>query len=206
VAKWFLRSPTGADRSELPNLKARSPYRFRFEAAFSRMTLEEILTNRNRLIEEILHDVKEASTSYGVAIRRADVKDIVFPGNLQEIMNRVLAAQRNAEAQLVEARTRAEVDQIQVRTKADSLLREAEADTEARRLRDRADVDAARTKAEMELELNEQRQKIGEILANQPALLRLQELETLRALARNGNARIYIGFEKHWPNGEAASR
>jgi len=30
-------------------------------------------------------------------------------------------------------------------------------------------------------------------------LLRLQELETLRELARTANARIYIGFDKHLP-------
>ena len=50
------------------------------------MTLEEILTNRNRLSEDILHDVKEIAARYGVSIARADVKDLVFPGNLQEIM------------------------------------------------------------------------------------------------------------------------
>src|SRR5262245_65071451 len=72
------------------------------------MTLEEILTNRNRLSEDILRDVKEAAANYGVAILRADVKDLVFPGNLQEIMNRVLAAERMSQAQLVEARTKAE--------------------------------------------------------------------------------------------------
>ena len=32
------------------------------------MSLEEILTNRNRLSEDILRDVKEAASSYGVAI------------------------------------------------------------------------------------------------------------------------------------------
>jgi regulator of protease activity HflC (stomatin/prohibitin superfamily) len=169
------------------------------------MTLEEILTNRNRLSEDILQDVKEAATGYGVAIRRADVKDLAFPGNLQEIMNRVLAAERNSQAQLVEARTRAEVDQIQAKSKADSLIREAQVESEARRLRDKADADAARVKAEMELELNERRQKIGEIFSRQPALLRLQELEALRDLARNGNARIYIGFDKHWPDVEPSS-
>ncbi|MCI0360897.1 MAG: slipin family protein, partial [Planctomycetaceae bacterium] len=58
------------------------------------MTLEEILTNRTRFSEDILRDVKESAASYGVAISRADVKDLVFPGNLQEIMNRVLAAER----------------------------------------------------------------------------------------------------------------
>ena len=69
-------------------------------------TLEEILTNRNRLSEDILRDVTEAASGYGVAIQRADVKDLIFPGNLQEIMNRVLAAERMSEAQLVEARTK----------------------------------------------------------------------------------------------------
>lgn len=36
----------------------------------------DFLTNRNRLSEEILSDVKEAANGYGVAIRRADVKDL----------------------------------------------------------------------------------------------------------------------------------
>jgi len=76
------------------------------------MTLEEILTNRNRLSEDILRDVKEAASGYGVEIMRADVKDLIFPGNLQEIMNRVLAAERMSQAQLVEARTKAETQRI----------------------------------------------------------------------------------------------
>ena len=90
------------------------------------MTLEEILTNRNRLSEDILADVKEAATSYGVDIGRADVKDLVFPGNLQEIMNRVLAAERLSEAHLIEARTKAEVQRLDAQAKADA--RRAESD------------------------------------------------------------------------------
>lgn len=37
----------------------------------------------------------------------------------------------------------------------------------------------------------------GQILSENPALLRLEELKALRELAQNGNARIYIGFDKH---------
>ncbi|MAG94544.1 MAG: hypothetical protein CMJ48_12460 [Planctomycetaceae bacterium] len=102
------------------------------------MTLEEILTNRNRLSEDILSDVKESATGYGVTIRRADVKDLIFPGNLQEIMNRVLAAERNSQAQLVEARTRAEVDEIQAKSRAEIVRREAAAAAEARRVAQQA--------------------------------------------------------------------
>src|SRR3972149_1839958 len=82
------------------------------------MTLEEILTNRNRLSEDILRDVKEAASGYGVEIMRADVKDLIFPGNLQEIMNRVLAAERMSQAQLVEARTKAETQRLEAQTGA----------------------------------------------------------------------------------------
>ena len=54
------------------------------------------------------------------------MKDLIFPGNLQEIMNRVLAAERNSQAQLVEARTKAEVEEIQGKTRAEAKRREAE--------------------------------------------------------------------------------
>src|SRR4029450_7025654 len=84
------------------------------------MTLEAILTNRNQLSEDILRDVGTIATGYAVGILRADVKDIVFPGNLQDIMNRVLTAQRLAEAQLVEARTKAEVQRIDAAARAEA--------------------------------------------------------------------------------------
>src|SRR5215471_10245370 len=104
------------------------------------MTLEEILTNRNRLSEDILRDVKEIASRYGVAILRADVKDLVFPGNLQEIMNKVLAAERMSEAQLIEARTKAQTQQIDAQAKAEMRKLEAEAQAVAQRLQAQADA------------------------------------------------------------------
>src|SRR5262245_18022817 len=98
------------------------------------MTLEEILTNRNRLSEDILRDVKGTAASYGVTIQRADVKDLVFPGNLQEIMNKVLAAERMSQVQLVEARTKADVQKIESQSKAEAQRQEAEARAQAQLL------------------------------------------------------------------------
>jgi regulator of protease activity HflC (stomatin/prohibitin superfamily) len=161
------------------------------------MTLEEILTNRNRLSEDILLDVKEAAANYGVAILRADVKDLVFPGNLQEIMNRVLAAERMSEAQLVEARTKAETQRIDAQVRADAHRTEAEAQAEAMKLAAQAGAEAIRVKTEAEINALREREQAAEAYSAHPALLRLQELETLRELARTANARIYIGFDKH---------
>ncbi|MDB2685848.1 slipin family protein [Mariniblastus sp.] len=160
------------------------------------MNLEEILTNRNRLSEDILSDVTESANGYGVAIRRADVKDLIFPGNLQEIMNRVLAAERQSEAQLVEARTQAEVDQIESESRAEITRRDAEANAEALRLREQAEAESLRAKVDAETQAYEQRAKAASVLEGHPALLRLAELETLRDLAKNANARLYLDLEK----------
>jgi regulator of protease activity HflC (stomatin/prohibitin superfamily) len=168
------------------------------------MPLEEILTNRNRLSEDILRDVQESAAGYGVTIGRADVKDLVFPGNLQEIMNRVLAADRNAQAQLIEARTRAEVQQIQAQADADAQRRAAESEAETHRLREQASADAVQMRAEAEVRALEQRQKSGKVYREFPQLLRLEELRSIQALAGNANARIYIGFDKpSLPKGDA---
>jgi regulator of protease activity HflC (stomatin/prohibitin superfamily) len=159
------------------------------------MTLEDILTNRTRLSEDILRDVKESATSYGVAIARADVKDLVFPGNLQEIMNRVLAAERTSQAQLVEARTKAEVQKIEAQTKADAQRRQAQTEAEAAVSTARSAAEATRLAVHAEMEALQERQKMAIAYDTHPALLRLEELTTLRDLARNASARLYVDFQ-----------
>src|SRR6266568_2700831 len=108
------------------------------------MTLEDILTNRNQLSEDILRDVKSTAATYGVTIQRADVKDLVFPGNLQEIMNKVLAAERMSQVQLVEARTKADVQKIESQAKAEAQRTEAESRANAQRLAAQGDAEIQR--------------------------------------------------------------
>ena len=172
------------------------------------MTLEAILTNRNQLSEDILAELQNVAGGYGVTILRADVKDIVFPGNLQDIMNRVLAAERLSEAQLVEARTKAEKETLEARTKAetDRIAATARAETdqigataraEVVRLAAEAEAEAERIRAMAAVEALRVRSENAASYAQHPALLRLQELESLATLSRNAQARIYIGFDKH---------
>jgi regulator of protease activity HflC (stomatin/prohibitin superfamily) len=168
------------------------------------MTLEDILTNRTRLSDDILREVKESATSYGVAITRADVKDLVFPGNLQEIMNRVLAAERMSQAQLVEARTKAEVQKIEAQTKMDAQRLQAQADAEAALYKARSAAEATHLAVQAEVQALEERQKMADAYSTHPALLRLEELTTLRDLAKNANARLYLDFrEKPRAEGKA---
>jgi regulator of protease activity HflC (stomatin/prohibitin superfamily) len=166
------------------------------------MTLEEILTNRHRLSEEILRDVKEPAAGYGLAVARADVKDLVFPGNLQEIMNRVLAAERMSQAQLVEARTKGEVQRIEALARAESQRLQSQAAVEAQRLEAQGKADAGLLAVQAEMQALELRSKAATAYTAHPALLRLEELATLRELARNGNARLYLDFDRRPSVGE----
>lgn len=170
------------------------------------MTLEEILTNRNRLSEDILQDVTEAAATYGVAILRADVKDLIFPGNLQDIMNRVLAAERNSQAQLVEARTRAEVQQIEAQTRSEINRLQTEAERAAEREAAQTEAEVERIRAEAETRALQERSQAAELYTQHPALLRLVELETLRDLGDASNAHIYVTFNQADNNGNDDSK
>lgn len=160
------------------------------------MSLEEILTNRNRLSEDIMTDVKESASGYGVAILRADVKDLVFPGNLQEIMNKVLAAERLSEARLVETRTELEKRKLEAANEAEVQTLRAEADAKASRSRAEAVAEAERIAAEGESAAMSAREALAKFYQQNPAMLRLKELDAMAELGRNASARLFFGFDK----------
>ncbi|NUQ66438.1 MAG: slipin family protein, partial [Pirellulales bacterium] len=77
---------------------------------------------------------------------------------------------------------------------AEAKRRDAEAEAIARRLQREADAEAERLKAENETRALVERQKAAEVLEQHPGVLRLAELGALRELARNANARVYLGL------------
>lgn len=198
VVQYRVKDPRAAIH-EVTNYQERlySDIQLAARRSLASMSLEEILTNRNRLSEDILSDVKEAANGYGVTIFRADVKDIVFPGNIQEVMNRVLAADRISQAQLIEARTKAEVQKIDAEARTDIQRLEAEANAKVKQLEAEAEAEAHKLKTEAEIVALQNREKNAQAYNRHPALLRLEELETLRELSQTASARIYIGFDKH---------
>ncbi len=160
------------------------------------MSLEEILTNRNKLSEDILNEVKETAATYGVTMQRADVKDLVFPGNLQEIMNRVLAAERNSEVHLIEARAKAEIQRIEAQAKTETVRLEAESAAASRLSIARAEAEAVRVQTNAEIQALREREKAAEAYTTHPALMRLRELETLSEMARTAEVKMLVGFDK----------
>ena len=150
-------------------------------------SLDEILNDRNEISDNVRDVVMESAASYGVTIVRADVKDLVFPGNLREIMNQVLETERRAEAKLIQARKDAEVARI--KSEADQGMEVARLKAEMEQLRMQAQANQETERIALEGELEQ-----AKALAEHPDLIKLKQLEVLKQLAQTGNGKFVIGF------------
>lgn len=110
-----------------------------------------------------------------------------------------------SQVQLVEARTKADVKKIESQSQADSQKLDAEARAHSERLVAQSRAEVQKLQTEAEIKQLQDRERNAQAYAKHPALMRMLELETLRELGRNSNARIYIGFDKHMkPDGAKA--
>jgi regulator of protease activity HflC (stomatin/prohibitin superfamily) len=141
--------------------------------------LDAILSDRNEISDHVKQDVSSAATSYGVEIIRADVKDLVFPGNLREIMNQVLETERRAEAKLIEARKEAEAQQIRSQAENQAALRKLEAQRQQAQIT--AELEQERLQITLQREIEE-----AQAIAQYPMLLRLRQLKALEEMAKQG--------------------
>lgn len=141
--------------------------------------LDEILSDRNEISDAVREDVHGAASDYGVEILRADVKDLVFPGNLREIMNQVLETERRGEAKLLEARREAETLRIHAAAESEAELKRLEAEKTRVRIEAEAEQDRLRLKLEAEIEQ-------AKALAAHPELIRLRQVEALKEMAAGG--------------------
>ncbi len=58
------------------------------------MSLEEVLIARDEIGEELLRQVQESATTYGLKVSGIDFKDLTIPEKLQKIMNQVVLSRR----------------------------------------------------------------------------------------------------------------
>ncbi len=64
-------------------------------------TLDELLTKKEEITQVILTDVKEKVAQLGVEVFDAGIRDIILPGDMKEIMNQVLVAEKKAQANII---------------------------------------------------------------------------------------------------------
>ena len=114
--------------------------------------LDELLAGRDAMTIALGEDVVPKAAALGVHVERVGVKDIVLPGEMKTLLNRVIEAEKEAAANVI-------------------LRREETAATRS----------LANT---------------AKVLAENPVLLRLKELEALKEIAANiKEVRVLVGAE-----------
>ena len=116
------------------------------------VTLDELLEGRDAMTRFLEEQTRAKAARFGVRIERVGVKDVVLPGEMKTLLNRVIEAEKEAAANVI-------------------LRREETAAT-------RSLANTAR------------------VMAENPVLLRLKELETMKEIAGNiDEVRLVVGSD-----------
>ncbi len=67
-------------------------------------SLDELLSNKESISDRILGNVRESAGKIGVEITDCGIRDIILPGEIKEIMNQVLIAEKKAQANIITRR------------------------------------------------------------------------------------------------------
>lgn len=67
-------------------------------------TLDELLEKRDGLAPQVLNTVKERAAALGVEVMDCGIRDVILPGDVKEIMNQVLLAEKKAQANIITRR------------------------------------------------------------------------------------------------------
>jgi len=69
-----------------------------------RRTLEEILAEKVDIDEKVAAEVREEMAGFGVRVGAIALKDVILPGEMREILNQVVTAEKQAQANLIRRR------------------------------------------------------------------------------------------------------
>ncbi|QGX39851.1 slipin family protein [Permianibacter aggregans] len=67
-------------------------------------SLDELLADKNLISRVIAKECTDALAQYGIVLEQVGVKDIILPGEMKDILNQVVQAQKAAEANLIKRR------------------------------------------------------------------------------------------------------
>jgi regulator of protease activity HflC (stomatin/prohibitin superfamily) len=118
-------------------------------AAVGTKTLDQLLGDKESVGKQVRESLASRAEALGVSVRSVGLRDIVLPGDMKEIMNQVIQAQKEAEANLIKRRE---------------------------------ETAAARSQA-----------NTAKLLADNPVLQRLKELELLKDVLANTKTTFVFG-------------
>ena len=77
---------------------------FALRRAIGALTLDELLADKTKLSDDVQADVAGELANAGVAVAMVGIKDVVLPGEMKDILNQVVEAEKVAEANAIRRR------------------------------------------------------------------------------------------------------
>jgi len=111
--------------------------------------LDQLLSDKDAVAHELDEAIRRRSAELGLEITAVGIRDLILPGEVRELMNKVTAAQKLAEANLIARRE----ETAAIRSQANT----------------------------------------AKLLAENPTLMRLRELEVLEKIASSGELKVLLG-------------
>jgi regulator of protease activity HflC (stomatin/prohibitin superfamily) len=118
-------------------------------ASIGTRTLDALLADKESVGGEVRNVIAEKARAFGVEVRSVGLKDLILPGDMKTILNQVVSAQKEAEANLIKRRE---------------------------------ETAAARSQA-----------NTARLLAENPVLVRIRELEALEKILSGAKATFVFG-------------
>lgn len=99
------------------------------------MTLDEVLSGRDKINNELLKVVDEITDAYGIKILSVEIKNIIPPAEIQQAMEKQMKAERDKRAAILQAegQKQSEIERAQGDKQAKILQAEAEKEANIRR-------------------------------------------------------------------------
>ena len=159
-------------------------------SAAGKLELDEVQSSRQKMNEEILQNLREASEVWGLEITRSEITDVRVDEATKEAQRQQLNAERERRATVA----RAEGERQRVELQADGELYEAQKNAEAIKLTADAEAYAVIKKAEADAE---QTRVIAEAISQdgQPAVdfeILKRQVEAIGLLAASDNTKTIV--------------
>jgi len=77
---------------------------FGLRAAVGTRTLDALLEDKGAVDQEVFKDVRDKFAEIGIEVRGIGVKDIILPGDMKDILGKVVAAEKVAQANVIRRR------------------------------------------------------------------------------------------------------
>jgi len=161
------------------------------------MDLQETLTSRGKINDELRTTLDEATNKWGVKVNRVEIQDIFPPADIQASMDKLMKADREKKATITEAEGLKEAAIRKAEGEKEAAIRSAEGEKQAEILRAEGIAQARVIEADAEKEAIE---RIIKALANkgQPDkyLIAMKYLETLTSITSGENNKVvYMPYE-----------